>query len=96
MNSIYQSRVTTLSSLGVKSSLSYQDFERACSGYASMIRFEKDDFLCPNCGHTPKYIVADGKMTGPTKRKVNWFSRRSNYNNIKLFSIQIIFCAHLV
>jgi hypothetical protein len=73
LNGVYKSRSTTyFNSLGpdVKSSLSYSDFERACSGYARMMRFRKEDFLCLNCGHTPKYIVADGKMSGPTKRKV--------------------------
>ena len=68
--SIHQSRSTYFSSLGITSTLSRYDFERACSGYASMIRFRKEDFLCSNCGHTPRYIVADGKMSGPTKRKV--------------------------
>ena len=70
INSVYQSRLTYLSSLGVKSTLSYEDFERACSGYARMIQFRKEDFLCSNCGHTPRYNVADGKMSGPTIRKV--------------------------
>ena len=58
----------------MQSDLSYQDFERACSGYASMIKFRKDDFLCLDCGQTPKYIVADGKMTAPTLRKVDHLS----------------------
>ena len=71
LQSIFRSRSTFFSSIGVHSTLSYEDFERACSGYASMIRFRKEDFLCPSCGHTPKYIVADGKMSGPTRRKVN-------------------------
>ena len=26
--------------------------------------------MCDDCGQTPKYIVADGKMTAPTIRKV--------------------------
>ena len=61
MNSIYQSRVRTLASLGIQSTLSYEDFERACSGYVSMITFRKDDFMCTNCGQIPKHIVAVGK-----------------------------------
>ena len=71
--SIFHSRSTYFSSLGIQSTLSIQDFERTCSGYASMIRFRKEDFMCSNCGHTPKYIVADGKMSGPTKKKVYFF-----------------------
>ena len=70
MHSIYQTRETALSSLGISSSLTYQDFERACSGFVSMIRFRKEDFMCDDCGQTPRYIVADGKMTAPTVRKV--------------------------
>ena len=70
MHSIYQTRETALSSLGISSTLTYQDFERACSGFVSMIRFRKEDFMCDDCGQTPKYIVADGKMTAPTIRKV--------------------------
>ena len=70
MHSIYQTRETALSSLGISSTLTYQDFERACSGFVSMIRFRKEDFMCDDCGQTPRYIVADGKMTAPTVRKV--------------------------
>jgi hypothetical protein len=51
-------------------SLSYSLFLRACTGYAQMIVFKKEDFLCPNCGDSPSYIVCDGKTDGPTKRKV--------------------------
>ena len=36
----------------------------------SNIKFRKEDFICNDCGQTPKYIVADGKMTAPTIRKV--------------------------
>jgi hypothetical protein len=83
INGVYKSRSTTyFNSLGpgVKSTLSYSDFERACSGYASMMQFRKEDFLCLNCGHTPKYIVADGKMSGPTKRKVLFTFPRLEYS----------------
>ena len=36
----------------------------ACTGYAQMIQFQKEDFLCVNCGDSPKYIVFEGKTDG--------------------------------
>ena len=70
MNASFNARKTSLSDIGLKSSLSYSLFLRACTGYAKMIQFKKEDFLCPNCGDSPKYIVCDGKTDGPTKRKL--------------------------
>lgn len=70
MNATFNSRKTVLSDIGVKSSLSYSTFLRACTGYAKMIQFRKEDFLCPSCGDSPNYIVCDGKTDGPTKRAV--------------------------
>ena len=70
MNATFNSRKSALSDLGVKSSLSYENFVRACTGYAKMIQFRKEDFLCPTCGDSPSYVVCDGKSDGPTKRKV--------------------------
>ena len=67
----YNARKTSLSDIGLKSSLSYSLFLRACTGYAQMVEFKKEDFLCPNCGDSPSYIVCDGKTDGPTKRKVD-------------------------
>lgn len=81
MNSIYQSRSTVFSSLGLKSGISYQDFARACSGYASMMKFRKEDFLCSSCGQTPRYLVADGKMCGPTSRKVKHLSELDRHED---------------
>ena len=60
-----------LSGIGIESSLSYQTFCHACTGYAKMVQFKKEDFLCPSCGDSPNYIVCDGKTNGPTKRKVD-------------------------
>ena len=81
MHSIFQTRETALSSLGISSTLTYQDFERACSDFVSMIRFKKEDFMCLDCGQTPKYIVADGKMTAPTVRKVQHLDELSPEEN---------------
>ena len=69
MNATFNARKTALSSVGVQSSLIYSAFLRACNGYAQSIRLRKEDFLCPSCGDSPKYIVCDGKTEGPTKRK---------------------------
>ena len=55
----------------MESSLTYSLFLRACTGYAQMVQFRKEDFLCPNCGDSPEYIVCDGKTDGPAKRKVD-------------------------
>lgn len=71
MNANFNARKTSLSNIGLHTSLSYQLFVRACNGYARMIQFKKEDFLCSNCGDSPKYIVCDGKTDGPTKRKVD-------------------------
>ena len=72
MNASFNARNFSLGNIGVKSSLTYSSFLRACTGYAQMIKFRKTDFICPNpsCGDSPKYIVCDGKTDGPTKRKV--------------------------
>ena len=70
MNASFNARKATLGDIGLKSSLSYSLFLRACTGYAQMIQFKKEDYLCPNCGDSPSYIVCDGKTDGPTKRKV--------------------------
>ena len=51
-----------------------QDLTRAVTGFAGMLRFMKEDFLCDKCGDTPAYIVCDGKSIGPAKRKVNHLS----------------------
>ena len=70
MNASFNARKTSLSDIGVKSSLSYSLFLRACTGYAQMMQFRKEDFLCQHCGDSPSYIVGDGKTDRPRKRKV--------------------------
>ena len=70
MNATFNARLTSLNAIGMKSSLTYSLFLRACTGYAQMLEFEKEDFLCPDCGESPSYLVADGKTDGPTKRKL--------------------------
>ena len=71
MNAIHSARAEALSSLGVRTSLSVKDLTRATTGFATMMRFRKEDFLCNHCTDTPPYIVCDGKSIGPAKRKVN-------------------------
>ena len=68
---LYRSRNQSLHALGTKSSLTYQDLNKAICGFFSVIRFDDAKvFSCPSCGTSPKYIVADGKSDGPVKRKV--------------------------
>ena len=69
---LYRSRCERLNSIGVKTSLTQKDFLRATNGFISRIVFNEDlkTFSCPKCGVAPKYLVADGKSDGPTKRKV--------------------------
>ena len=68
MNASYNSRKSSLNDIGVKTTLTYQQFVRACTGYVKMV--EEEDFLCSPCGDSPSYVVYDGKTDGPTKRKV--------------------------
>ena len=70
MNATYNSRKSSLSGIGLKTSLTYHQFVRACTGYTKMIEFRKEDFLCSSCGDSPPYISCDIKTDGPTKRKV--------------------------
>ena len=70
MNASYNSRKSSLNDIGVKTTLTYQQFVRACTGYVKMVEFMEEDFLCSTCGDSPSYVVCDGKTDGPTKRKV--------------------------
>jgi hypothetical protein len=67
-----RSRCERLNSIGVKTNLTQKDFLRATNRFISRIVFHEDlkTFSCPKCGVAPKYLLADGKSDGPTKRKV--------------------------
>ena len=71
-NGLYRSRCERLNSIGVKTSLTLKNFNRAANGFISQIEFHNElkAFSCPKCGTSPNYLVADGKSDGPTKRKV--------------------------
>jgi hypothetical protein len=57
-------------SFGVSCSLSYDDLHGASVGFSWNLQFDlKTAFSCPKHGVKPKWIVADGKNLGPTKRK---------------------------
>lgn len=48
-------------------------FTQAVINFASNLEFLKSDWTCEQCGEgtdTPRYLVCDGKMLGPTKRKL--------------------------
>ena len=70
---LIRSRQERLNSIGVKTTLTKSDFLRASNGFISKIHFHDDlkTFSCPNCGNSPKYLVADGKSDGPSKRRVD-------------------------
>ena len=72
-NGLYRARTERLNSVGVQTSLTQQDLTRATNGFISHIKFHEElkVFSCPKCGTSPKYLVADGKSDGPTKRKVD-------------------------
>ena len=50
---------------GVESAMTFKDLHRASTGFAKMMKLKREDFICPNCGETPAYIVCDGKQLGP-------------------------------
>ena len=57
-------------SFGVSCSLTYDDLHRASVGFTRNLEFDlKTAFSCPKHGVKPKWIIADGKNLGPTKRK---------------------------
>ena len=72
MHALFQSRSQSLRSLGINSTLTYQDLNKSICGFFSVIRFNDSEvFSCPACGLSPKYLVADGKADGPVKRRVD-------------------------
>ena len=62
INAIHSARSTTMKSMLLDTSLTRQDFNRAITGFVRNIELQKEDFVCPNCGPTPAYIVADAKV----------------------------------
>ena len=67
----FRSIQDSLDSIGISSSLTYHDLHRAVCGFFRRLKFdEKYAFSCPMHGTTPKFLCADGKNLGPTKRKV--------------------------
>ena len=72
MHALFQSRRQSLCSLGINSSMTYQELNKSICGFFSVIRFNDIEvFSCPACGLSPKYLVADGKADGPVKRRVD-------------------------
>jgi hypothetical protein len=55
---------------GTTSQLTYNDLHRAVVGFFRNLDIDiKLAFSCPNHGSKPKWITADGKNLGPTKRR---------------------------
>jgi hypothetical protein len=51
-----------------QSPLTYQNFTRACNGFARSLKLDKQSFVCPNCTDRPRFINADGVCVAPAKR----------------------------
>ena len=67
----YRSLQDSLDSLGISSSLTYHDLHKAVCGFFRRLKFDETSaFSCPTHGSTPRFLNADGKNLGPTKRKV--------------------------
>ena len=67
----YRTITESLESLGIESTLTYNDLHRAVCGFKRRLKFdEKVAFSCPTHGNTPRFLSVDGKNMGPTKRKV--------------------------
>ena len=66
----FSARQEALKSLGINSQLTSTKFNKSVVGYASAVSLNPSVFLCPDCGESPKYLCCDGKMTGPTKKKI--------------------------
>ena len=49
------------------STMKRQDLSRGITGFVRNIIIDKDDFICQNCGPTPKYIVGDAKLCNMKK-----------------------------
>ena len=73
------------------STMTYQHFISSVTGLFDRLEFEKSAWLCPDCGPSPKVLVADGKVAGPTMRKVcfrimkpdlvKWLRFKTHLNN---------------
>ena len=80
---LFRSRSERLNSVGMKTTLSQKDLTRATNGFVSQIVFHDQlkTFSCPKCGNSPKYMVADGKSDGHTKRKVEHLKEMGTADN---------------
>ena len=62
INALHHARLTSMKSIKQKSTLTEQDFNKAVTGFVRNIQLKEEDFVCPKCGPTPDYIVADAKI----------------------------------
>lgn len=78
----FKSIQDSLDSLGISSTLTYHDLHRAVCGFFRKLKFdEKIAFTCPTHGSTPRFLCADGKNLGPTKRKVKNLKELDNHDD---------------
>ena len=66
----YAARKSTLTSLGLETSLTATEFQHAVAGFRALLRFPPDAFSCPTCSRNPAYIVLDGTDLGPAASTV--------------------------
>ena len=69
---LWKSIVNSALSTGISCTLQYDDLHRSITGFMNNIDMDwKKIFSCPDHGTSPHWIVADGKNTGPLKRRVD-------------------------
>ena len=70
LNAQYASILDNNESNGTTSQLTYNDLHRAVVGFFRNLDINTElAFSCPNHGSKPKWITADGKNLGPTKKR---------------------------
>ena len=70
-NAEYASRSHFLASIGLQTSLTVTEFQKAVAGFRALLSFPADAFTCPSCSKQPKYLVFDGTDLGPAQKKVD-------------------------
>ena len=72
MLAAYQSRRDALSAIDIETALTYEEYEKAVTGFFYQVSagFTDDVFICPKCTASPPYLVFDGIDIAPSKRKI--------------------------
>ena len=70
VNAEFESRSMALGSIGISSTLRFQDLLQGITGFRILLSFPKNIFICPDCTEHPQYLGFDGTDMGPTKVSV--------------------------